>query len=163
MNEASGDPDRDPTPGGGPASWQRLDEAIGQREHGGWLSTLRADQRRRWGRGERAGAELYFERFPAVADDAELAVDLIYSEALLRAALGERPTPQEYAARFPRHADELRRQFLLFEAIHAPPPTAVSASAALNAASAATDTGGAVPPLPGSAWPLVPGYEILGE
>src|SRR5262249_61203865 len=122
MSEAPFDRDRDSTPGGDPASWQRLSEEISQRERRSWLSVLRADQRRRWGRGERAGAELYFERFPVIADNAELAVDLIDSEALLRAELGERPTVQEYAARFPQHADELRRQFLRFEALHAPPP-----------------------------------------
>src|SRR5262249_44320555 len=142
MSEAGLDPDRDPSACGCPASWQRLGQEIGQRERGSWLAALRADQRRRWGRGERAGAELYFERFPAVAADAELAVDLIYTEALLRAALGERPTAQEYAARFPRHADALRRQFLLFEALHAPPPTADSPSAFSNGANASTAVAG---------------------
>src|SRR5262245_46024325 len=174
MSEAPFDPDRDSTPGGDPASWQRLSEEISQRERRSWLSVLRADQRRRWSRGERTGAELYFARFPAVADDAELAVDLIYSEALLRAALGERPTAQEYAARFPQHADELRRQFLLFEALHAPPPTAVPSAASSNGATTPTVAGGVVSPSQpssaagggqggGSAWPVVSGYEILGE
>src|SRR5262249_36675584 len=95
---------------GGPASWQRLSEEIGQRERGSWLAALRADQRRRWGRGERVRAELYFEHFPVIADHAELAVGLIYSEALLRAERGERPTAQEDAARFPQHADQLPPQ-----------------------------------------------------
>src|SRR5262249_56694092 len=71
---------------GGPASWQRLSEEIGQRERGSWLAALRADQRRRWGRGERAGAELEFEHFPVIADNAQLAGELVLHGAPLRAA-----------------------------------------------------------------------------
>ena len=40
-------------------------------------------------------------RFPAVADDPELALDLIYSEFLLREAAGESPALEEYAGAVP--------------------------------------------------------------
>jgi serine/threonine protein kinase len=42
---------------------------------------------------------------------------LVWSEALLRHELGETPTAEEYAGRFPHLAERLRRQFALHEAV----------------------------------------------
>ncbi|MBV9546919.1 MAG: hypothetical protein JOY61_21335, partial [Chloroflexi bacterium] len=68
---------------------------------------MRADQVRRWRAGERTLAEAYLEAFPALAESPEGALVLICGEALLRREWGEEPQPQEYRARFPRHADAL--------------------------------------------------------
>src|SRR5262249_13036311 len=123
MHETGGnDPDRDPTQDGGPASWQRLKEEIGRHERHSWLSVLPADQQRRSGPGERGGVELVFEAFPMVGGGGGVAVGLICREAMLGGGGGGRPTAQGFAARFPPHAGELRRQFLLFRALP-PPPT----------------------------------------
>jgi tRNA A-37 threonylcarbamoyl transferase component Bud32 len=69
------------------------------------------DLRRRWQHGDRLRVETYFEQNPALAQDEEAAIDLIYCEFLLRAEGGEAPRPEEYVARFPRYAQRL--QFLL--------------------------------------------------
>src|SRR5438046_2697333 len=47
-------------------------------------AVLRADQRGRWRAGERVLAEDYLRRFPAVLENAETALDLIFNEFLLR-------------------------------------------------------------------------------
>lgn len=52
---------------------------------------------------------------PRISDEKRL--DLIYQEVLLREELNERPVVQEYIARFPTLAEELRLQFALDEAI----------------------------------------------
>jgi WD40 repeat protein/serine/threonine protein kinase len=74
---------------------------------------LRADQYERWHRGERVAAESYLDRHPDLQLAAEHAVDLVYSEFLLREELGEKPAPDEYLNRFPQFGDQLRRQFEL--------------------------------------------------
>jgi serine/threonine protein kinase len=74
------------------------------------VAVLRVDQHERWRRGERVPAEAYLERFPALAADAERAVELIYCEYLLLEEAGERPAPAAFVGRFPRHADRLRQQ-----------------------------------------------------
>lgn len=74
---------------------------------------LRADQCERWQAGDRVTAESYFEQYPALGSEAEYAVDLVYSEYLLREELGEAPVPDEYLRRFPQFAPQLERQFAL--------------------------------------------------
>ncbi len=119
--------------------------------------SLLADQRRRWEAGDHAPAESYFERYPALADDPEAALDLIYGEVVLREEAGESPDPAEYLARFPRFANELRLQFDVHRAIEDPslPDTSVHQEASLTDGPPAPR--GAVPP------ESVPGYEIQGE
>src|SRR5690606_17469303 len=90
-----------------------------------------------------------------LARSAEQVLDLIYQEFLLRGECGEKPTPEEYLARFPRHAEALRRQFLVHEAL------GTSGSAVPSSGTLATQHGNGDPPtadLP----PGVPGYEVLG-
>src|SRR5262245_46120530 len=76
-------------------------------------SRLRADQGRRWQSGEGVAAESYFAQFPELRSSTECAVDLVYSEFLIREELGEQPQPEEYLSRFPEFGTELRRQFAL--------------------------------------------------
>jgi predicted Ser/Thr protein kinase len=120
---------------------------------------LRLDQRQRWQRGERVRAENYLRRHPAVAADPDSAIDLIYGEFLLRERLGERPTADEYPARFPAHAGTLRAQIELHAAMAANPPAATDRSCLAEADTLAPTV--AAPGAP--AWPEVPGYEVLGE
>jgi hypothetical protein len=90
-------------------------------------AALRADQRRRWEQGDRVPAEDYLARHPALAADAEAAVDMIYGEFLLRERLGEKPDPEEFFRRFPDHAAVLRDQLDLNRALRldsTPPPEA---------------------------------------
>jgi WD40 repeat protein/serine/threonine protein kinase len=78
---------------------------------------LRVDQQERWRRGEPVPAETYLQLDTRVQGDVEAAVELIYSEFLLREAGGQAPTLSEYELRFPRYADRLRVQIELHLAL----------------------------------------------
>jgi serine/threonine protein kinase len=71
------------------------------------------DQRLR--AGERCGAEQFFARSPLLACHENHALELIYTEFVAREELGQRPTPEEFYARFPHWVERLRRQFHLHE------------------------------------------------
>src|SRR3954453_2261730 len=75
------------------------------------------DHRERWRRGERIPVESYLERsqLPRVGTTALL--DLVYNEVVLREEDGEAPRLDEYLERFPVHADALRAQFEIHEAL----------------------------------------------
>lgn len=66
-------------------------------------------------RGVRAGtglrAEAVLEQFAALADNADQAVEVIYTEFVAREHRGEQPRPEEYFERFPRWRRELAAQF----------------------------------------------------
>ena len=66
-------------------------------------------------RGLRAGgstsAETLLATFPDVAADADLAVELIYSEYLTLESLGRPPAASDYCIRFPQWSDRLSRLF----------------------------------------------------
>jgi hypothetical protein len=72
------------------------------------LARLRTDQQLRWQRGECVWAEDYRRSYPELQTDAETFLDLVFSEFLLRRALGEEPTLEEYGRRFPEFERELR-------------------------------------------------------
>jgi hypothetical protein len=67
------------------------------------------DQRLRTGDGHRV--ERLFADRPLLALSEDAAVELIYTEFVTREELGQRPTPEEYCARFPAWQGRLRRQF----------------------------------------------------
>jgi WD40 repeat protein len=71
---------------------------------------LRADQWKRWQRGDRIPVEEYLRQLPE-AGDAVLILDLVSGEVSLRERRGETPTADEYVKRFPQLEAELRRQF----------------------------------------------------
>ncbi len=84
------------------------------------LATLiRIDIAARWNRSDRRRPEEYFELFSTVASDAELAVDIIYTEYIAREQSGERPRLAEYQQRFPVFANVLAKQIGLHQAIDA--------------------------------------------
>jgi len=75
------------------------------------LAAAREMQYLRWQRGEPSWAETLLAEDATLADDANAALDLIYSEILLREEFGDTPDMEDYLRRFPQHAVALRRQF----------------------------------------------------
>src|SRR5262245_25009101 len=80
-------------------------------------AVLRVDLRQRWRQGEQLGSEEFLRRFPQLASEAELVVDLIYTEFLIREELYHRPALAEFEGRFPEHAQELKEQIELHAAL----------------------------------------------
>ena len=75
------------------------------------LDSFLDDQSRRWRQGARVLVETYLQREPALAEDSEAVLDLVYHEVQLRRRRGETPQLDEYIARFPLQALGLCRQF----------------------------------------------------
>jgi eukaryotic-like serine/threonine-protein kinase len=127
-------------------------------------AVLLVDQRERWQQGERIPAETYVELCLDLQADVEFVVELAYGEFLLLEELGETPKSDEYLRRFPQHAERLRLQFDLHQAVKASEALA-PASSALGESTEQTqpDTGLKVSPEIEPAWPVLPGYEILEE
>ena len=122
------------------------------------------DQRERWRRGQRPAAEEYLRRFPQLLSDEELALDVIYSEFLLREELGQEPKPLEYQMRFPEFAETLQDQIEFHQAMAAANGSSrLSALDTRRSASATQQTSAAGERLPAHLTHFVPGYEILSE
>ena len=60
------------------------------------VDLLRADQRRRWQSGRPLPVADYLNRFPQIHANSTCAVDLIWSEFLIRESLGDRPSLDDY-------------------------------------------------------------------
>jgi tetratricopeptide (TPR) repeat protein len=116
------------------------------------IEALLDDQSGCWRRGERLPAEVFLDRRPGLRGDSNAVLDLIYHEILLRCRLGERPTAEEYALRFPHCAEQLRAHFEVHEAL-------------LSDASTMPTKLAVGPPLgrPPAERPDVDGYEVLSE
>ncbi|HKB41853.1 MAG TPA: serine/threonine-protein kinase [Gemmataceae bacterium] len=68
--------------------------------------------------GQACRAEQIFARYPALAADADSALEIIYStEFTLRELRDEGPTPQEYYARFPQYRQGLEELFRLHKVV----------------------------------------------
>jgi tetratricopeptide (TPR) repeat protein len=100
-----------------------------------------------WRRGERPLAEVFLER--RTAPDSDGALELICHEILLRVHCGERPTPEEYARRFPQYAEQLQAHFEVHEVVFR--HTRLAGTYVYGAGQADAEI------------PSVEGYEILGE
>jgi serine/threonine protein kinase/tetratricopeptide (TPR) repeat protein len=120
------------------------------------LTSLCLDQRQRWRRGERVLVEAYLADQPAAPADPDVILDLIYNEIVLREAGGEDPQLDEYLARFPHLATELRRQFEIHGAIQENEPLPINEDEIDG-----EFLGGDFEPA--GAQPSVPGYRILRE
>jgi tetratricopeptide (TPR) repeat protein len=118
------------------------------------IEGLLDEQSRRWRQDERVPVEALLSRQPALADDAEAVLDLIYHEILLRRRRGETPVLDEYLPRFPHLAGTLP---LLFEVERALQSGLLSTVLVLQRGAAAPARGGAAVPV------AIPGYDILGE
>ncbi|MBI3840282.1 MAG: serine/threonine protein kinase [Planctomycetia bacterium] len=82
---------------------------------------LCADLTARWRANERIPAEHYLHAHPQLTADPESALDVIYTEFLLRIELGERPTDAEYRRRFPQYDRQLSNHFELEQALESWP------------------------------------------
>ncbi|MFO0911594.1 MAG: serine/threonine-protein kinase [Pirellulales bacterium] len=82
-------------------------------------SVARIDLRECWRNNRPCSAESYLLRFPRLADDGELALDLIFEEYLAREERGEQPELSEYQRRFPHLAEQLSDQIGFHLAINA--------------------------------------------
>src|SRR5262249_18926597 len=121
---------------------------------------LRADQRERWRRGERVPAEAYRERLPALRQDPDTFLDLVFGEWLLREELGEAPTPGEYVYRFPEFEREVRLQLAIPQALG---PSAPEGDPAAPTPSLPAWIDENTPGVPAPSPPRIPGFEILEE
>ncbi|QEH36217.1 Serine/threonine-protein kinase PknB [Aquisphaera giovannonii] len=95
--------------------------------------------RDRWRRGDRMPVEAYLEREGIGRLGSTELLDLVYGEVLLREEDGEAPQLDEYLRRFPDHAQALRDQFEIHEAIRA------GGSFAMALTSPSLDRGGVAP------------------
>jgi serine/threonine protein kinase/predicted Zn-dependent protease len=123
------------------------------------IETLRADQCRHWLRGERFLTENYSSEHPEILGHPASALQLIYNEMLLREGDGENPNVDEYIARFPGFADDLKALFEVHQALES--DQLLSVSATTNASALSTWSQGEAPA--SGPWPQIAGYEILAE
>ncbi|WP_165252108.1 serine/threonine-protein kinase [Paludisphaera soli] len=134
------------------------------------------DHRERWRRGERLRVEAYLERRGRPRVEPVDLLDLVYNEFLLREEDGETPPMQEYLDRFPDHADELRAQFEVHEALRLSRPFSVALSTASGLADDEPDARDEPTRVPAMAdpttapdphprdprLPMVAGFDVLG-
>ena len=132
------------------------------------VELLTADQRQRWQVGRPLPVATYLERFPQIRADSTHAVDLIWSEYLIRESLGGQPRLEEYTRGFPQFASLLKRQHEVHLWVEQAEPTGPStltcADSSLDhppAGEIASGRGGEMHP--GFRSIRAPGYEIIGE
>jgi WD40 repeat protein len=99
--------------------------------------------------GLRAGtgvrAEELLLAYPAVAADPEAAIELVYTEFVVRGELGQSPRPDEWYERFPQWRADLEQMFQVHDAL-------------------CRSAAGRPAPPPADRGPFrLPGYEVLGE
>jgi WD40 repeat protein len=127
-------------------------------------SVLRVDQRERRRLGQWIPAESYLNAFPAVRNDPEKAMDLVFAEYMLREELGEAPTLAEYARRFPQYADQLKLQVELHQAMEAdaePAQPATWNEERANRSASPRTQAQAGSEFDAISQPEIPGYELL--
>jgi tetratricopeptide (TPR) repeat protein len=110
------------------------------------VARLQDEQRAGWQRGERPAVEDLLDRHPALRDNAEAVLDLIYNEVVLRDEFGQAAGLAQYVQRFPAHAADLRDLFDVHEVLR-PDLTSPCPDGAVGF----------------GALPTVAGYEILRE
>jgi serine/threonine protein kinase/Tfp pilus assembly protein PilF len=115
-------------------------------------TSLLDDQNRRWLLGERVAVEDYLAREPALGNDPDSLLDLIYNEIRLREEGGETPELDEYRRRFPDLEELLRLQFEVHQAMR---PGQVLAELGLSDECQYADQAARLP--------AIGGYEVLQE
>src|SRR5258708_536489 len=103
--------------------------------------------------GEACGAEQMFARFPELAGHAEAALELVYTEFVVREDLGQESSLVEWRARFPLLQERLQRLLDL--------PGAMQSGADTPGPGSSTPLGAA--PALGPPPARLGGFEILGE
>jgi serine/threonine-protein kinase len=121
------------------------------------VEQLRADQRQRWGEGERVRVDAYFEQYPRLLTDPDCALHLVYNEVLLREENHESPVLEEYVRRFPQFAAQLGPLFEVHRALES--SRLLNSLAGANASAMTVDEHGGTP---SESWPMVADYQILG-
>src|SRR5206468_6265771 len=114
-----------------------------------------AELDRRLRAGESCRAEGLLAAYPALAANAELALELIYTEFVTREQLGQRPSPIEWGQRFPQWQDRLQRLFQVDQLMQ---PDSSGATAPGFTLPPSHDAGGTLQDSPPRA---SEGYEIL--
>jgi hypothetical protein len=113
-----------------------------------------ADLDERLRAGESCRAERFFSLYPLLACHEEYALELIYTEFVAREEMDQRPTPEEFYARFPHWRRRLERQFQVHELLRD------------NLSAAEETVADAAPPLPRrgpSVGQRLGRYELLEE
>jgi len=121
------------------------------------LVSILIRQGQHWQQGQHYPVETYLELRPALGEDPEAVLDLIYHERVLRGQCGEVPRLEEYLERFPHLAAQLQVQFELDQVIQE--ESTWESQLQRNRAAdlpAGQDQAAAVAASP-------PGYEILDE
>src|SRR5437667_1622989 len=122
------------------------------------LVDLRAEQRQRWLKGERVVAETYFDLYPNLLAVPDSALELVYSEVMLREEAGQKPQLDEYVRRFPQFASQLPPLFEVHRALDG--SQLFEATDLETRQGAATFSRGPEKPSPS---PTIAGYEVLAE
>jgi eukaryotic-like serine/threonine-protein kinase len=125
------------------------------------LEAILDEQETRWNRGERPVVEDLIAKHPALRENADAAIDVIYQEFVIRRDCGEFPAPEDYIRRFPAWADGLVRQFAVDDALHpAHEPAANRVDRSPNAPASPSAPAGLMEP---ALTRSIDGYTILGE
>ena len=83
------------------------------------LGEALADLERRVRSGETSAAEAVFKSHSHLLDEADTALEVIYTEFVLREQLGQKPLPADWYARFPRWHDDLAQLFEVHDVVTA--------------------------------------------
>jgi predicted ATPase len=123
-------------------------------------AALRVDQRERWAIGQRVPAADYLRDFPALRDDPEAAIEVIFGEFVLRDRLGESPELGQYQREHPEYAAQLAIQVELRRALEG---QAEDGATIVTRGDETLDPGSDIdlPPAPVAEMPSPPGYEII--
>jgi WD40 repeat protein len=113
--------------------------------------------------GEPARVEDYLQRFPELAADRALALDLIAAEYEMRRRREPACAVEEYLHRFPAYGEELASRLRAVDGNVPPPPAAIPAGDGQAATLMPPDGAGLDTDVPATVRPAVPGYEVLEE
>jgi tRNA A-37 threonylcarbamoyl transferase component Bud32 len=113
------------------------------------------DLERRLKAGEAARVQTYLERFPELAEDPAVVLDLLVAEYRQRRRREPDAAPDDYLTRFPKLAAQLRPRL---EALGGAEPTPRADPGPME-----SSREGVVSPPAEPGLPAIPGYEVLGE
>jgi hypothetical protein len=119
-----------------------------------------AELRRRLRAGDPCSAEALLAAYPTLAGRDEAALELIYTEYVVREELGQHPRADEWCERFPRWREDLRNLFEVHVVMAAPGGDTAHQSRGADA-TPATPMDACTPP--GDCPARVGRYDILGE
>jgi tRNA A-37 threonylcarbamoyl transferase component Bud32 len=125
------------------------------------FAAIRAEQRAAWQVGRRVSIQEYFKQHPSLGENEDSAIDLIYSEILLREEMNETVAWDEYFQQFPRYAEKLRRQQALHQMMKGLSSSDPQATVPQRMNSDTGETAVLAAPCAAPRMPVVPGYELL--